>query len=171
MIVHKVCHDGMTSQYPFGGIFEQAGSCFAILLRRKLLLKSSLMRIRLRVCIIILAMLLFSCNRNTGFYIKNLSYTNQQILTVITIDDTVIMSDSLKYDSSEYGHVVLKKILKPGTHLLKVNLPGKGMTKTEQIDDLKKYVYITIGDNKRKADYRLGDLYISIAVMDKDPYN
>ena len=115
---------------------------------------------------------LSGCSNKADFYIKNASFSNREIATKITIDDKVIMYDTLKYDSSEYGALLLQKELTEGNHRIEINLPGKAMSKVENIniDRRKKFIFITILDNASAENYRMGDLKISISVLNKKPH-
>jgi len=112
---------------------------------------------------------LFGCSDKTAFYIKNSSFTNQKIWATVSVDGNVIMSDTLKYDNSEYGHIMLQRKLESGNHVIEINLPDKAIKKTENIKMVseRKFIYITITDNTSAIDYHNGDLKINISLNKK----
>jgi len=118
------------------------------------------------------SLFLCSCkNDNVFFYLKNVSSFKSVCLHIKT-DSTVVMNDTLRYDNSEYGNVVISQKLEHGSHQLSISIPELGINEIRNIDvvNSNKYCFITLGDNTSKPEYKNGDVKLSVSVSDKLPF-
>jgi len=118
------------------------------------------------------SLFLCSCkNDNVYFYLKNVSSFKSVCLNIKT-DSTVVMNDTLRYDNSEYGHVIISQKLAYGSRQISISIPELGINEIRNIEvkNSNKYCFITLGDNTSKPDYKNGDVKLSVSLVDKLPF-